>query len=128
MRGVLNKEIKGNLAIKMLKKESFRVEKMKFSKTGKETKTKIIYNHKIIFDGVPLESYDYVVNGKPALEWVMERQSVFTHEASGIVNDANDWANETMKNPRYPLNLFLRIITVSLRTMRIVNSLPKLDI
>ena len=119
----------GNLAIKMLKKEDFRVEKMKFSKTGKETdKTKIIYNHKITFDGVPLEAYDYIVNGKPALEWVMERQSISTHKASGIVNDANDWANEAMKNPRYPLDLFLSVVTVSLRTMKIVNSLPKLDI
>jgi len=119
----------GNLAIKMLKKEDFRVEKMKFAKNGKEIdKTKIIYNHKITFDDIPLEAYDYIVNGKPALEWVMERQSVSTHKASGIVNDANDWANETMKNPRYPLDLFLRVITVSLRTMKIVNSLPKLDI
>jgi predicted helicase len=25
---------------------------------------------------IPLEAYDYVVNGKPALEWVMERQVV----------------------------------------------------
>lgn len=119
----------GNLAIKMLKNEDFRVEKMKFSKTGKETdKTKIIYNHKITFDGVPLEAYNYIVNGKPALEWVMERQCVSTHKASGIVNDANNWANETMKNPRYPLDLFLSVITVSLRTMKIVNSLPKLNI
>jgi predicted helicase len=33
-----------------------------------------------------------------------------------------------MKNPKYPLELFLRVITVSLETMRIVRSLPKLDI
>ncbi|MEO8779936.1 MAG: hypothetical protein ABI389_14865 [Rhodanobacter sp.] len=47
---------------------------------------------------------------------------------SGIVNDANDWAIETMMNPRYPLDLFLRVITVSLETMKIVWALPKLDI
>jgi predicted helicase len=47
---------------------------------------------------------------------------------SGIVNDANDWATETMNNPRYPLELFLRVITVSLATMKIVKALPKLDI
>jgi predicted helicase len=119
----------GNLAIKMLKNEDFRVEKMKFSKNGKETnKTKVIYNHKITFDGIPLEAYNYIVNGKPALEWVMERQAISTHKESGIVNDANNWANETMKNPRYSLDLFLSVITVSLRTVKIVNSLPKLDI
>lgn len=48
------------------------------------------------------QAYDYVVNGKPALEWVMERQGVSTHKDSGIVNDANDWAIETMNNAAYP--------------------------
>lgn len=51
-----------------------------------------------------------------------------TDKASGIVNDANAWAIETMGNPKYPLELFLRVITVSLETVKIVNSLPKLDI
>lgn len=44
------------------------------------------------------------------------------------VNDANDWAIETMGNPRYPLELFLRVITVSLETMKIVRALPRLEI
>jgi len=69
-----------------------------------------------------------VVNGKPALEWVMERQAVTTHKDSGIKNDANAWATETVGNARYPLELFQRVITVSLATMKIVNALPKLDI
>ena len=58
----------------------------------------------------------------------MERQVVKTDKASGIVNDANDYANETVGDPRYPLELFQRVITVSLETMRIVNNLPGLDI
>ena len=37
-------------------------------------------------------------------------------------------ANETMNIPAYPLELFQRVITVSLETMKIVKSLPKLDI
>jgi len=73
--------------------------------------------------GIPLRAYDYIVNGKPALEWVMERQTVKTDKASGIVNDAN----ETVGNPAYPLELFQRIITVSLETLDIVESLPRLD-
>lgn len=68
------------------------------------------------------------MNGKSALEWVMERQAVTTDKKSGIVNDANDWAKETMGNARYPLELFLRVITVSLKTQEIVRNLPKLDI
>jgi predicted helicase len=77
---------------------------------------------------IPLEAYEYVVNGKPALEWVMDRQCVKTHKKSGIVNDANDYANETMNNPKYPLELFQRVITVSLETMKIVRKLPGMDI
>ncbi|MDD5169902.1 MAG: hypothetical protein PHN75_13875 [Syntrophales bacterium] len=59
---------------------------------------------------------------------MVERQCVETGKDSGIVNDANDWAVETMKNPRYPLELFQRVITVSLETMKIVRSLPGLTI
>jgi predicted helicase len=90
--------------------------------------SRITYNDKITLEDIPLEAYEYVVNGKPAIVWVMERQGLSTHEASGITNDANDWAIETMGNPRYPLELFLRVITVSLKTQEIVRSLPRLDI
>lgn len=108
----------------------FRVEKMKFGKGTEKAKDKSVvhYNGFITVRGIPLEAYDYVVNGKPAIEWVMERQSVTTDKASGIVKDANDWANETVGDPRYPLSLLLRVITVSLETMKIVRSLPALDI
>jgi predicted helicase len=47
---------------------------------------------------------------------------------SGIVNDANDWAIDNMHNPRFPLELFPRVITVSLETMKVVNALPQLEI
>lgn len=87
-----------------------------------------ISNKRITIKDIPVEAYDYVVNGKPALEWVMELQGVSRHKDSGIVNDANDWAIETMNNAIYPLELFLRVITVSLETMKIVKELPKLDI
>lgn len=106
--------------------EDYRVEKMKYGKN--KDKTTIIYNHKITVKNIPLEAYEYVVNGKPAIDWVVERQCVKTDKTSGIVNDANDWAVETMNNPKYPLELLLRVITVSLETMKIVRSLPKLVI
>lgn len=75
------------------------------------------------------------MGGKPALEWVMERQCVSIdkhnpekNKGSGIADDANQYAIETVGNPEYPLKLFQRVITVSLETMKIVRSLPKLDI
>jgi predicted helicase len=107
----------------------YRVEKMKFgAKRPLQDKTTVIYNANITMTGIPLEAYDYVVNGKPALEWVMERQCVKTDKASEIVNDANRYAIETVGDPAYPLMLFQRVITVSLETIKIVRSLPKLDI
>ncbi|NMX48194.1 DEAD/DEAH box helicase [Pseudomonas veronii] len=107
----------------------YRVEKMKYGKSGKEKDLSTLhYNAKITVTGIPLEAYEYVVNGKPALDWVVERQCVKTDKASGIVNDANDWAVETLSDPEYPLGLFLRVVTVSLETMKIVKSLPPLDI
>jgi predicted helicase len=110
-------------------KKFYRVKKMKFGGKGKEKdRTTVIYNENITMQNIPLEAYDYVVNGKPALEWVMERQVVKTDKKSGIVNDANDYANETVGDPKYPLELFQRVITVSLETMRIVNGLPRLEI
>jgi len=119
----------GTLFMDNFTDQDYRVERMKFAKNGKETdKTTVIYNHKITMTGIPLQAYDYIVNGKPALEWVMERQSVTTHKDSGIINDANLWAIETVGNARYPLELFQRVITVSLRTMAIVRGLPKLDV
>ncbi len=113
--------------------ESYYVTKMKFAKTkqdGKSVndKTTVVYNSFFTIKDIPLGAYDYIVNGKPALEWVMERQAVTTDKKSGIVNDANLWATETMGNAKYPLELFQRVITVSIETMKIVNALPKLDI
>lgn len=104
----------------------YRLEKMKLAKKG--DKSTVIYNHRITIKDIPESAWDYVVNGKAALDWVMERQAVRPDKASGIVNDANDWAIETMGNPKYPLELFQRVVTVSLETQKIVNSLPSLDI
>jgi len=112
----------------------YRVEKMKHPRMknseGKSVPdlSVVVYNPRITVSDIPVEAYDYVVNGKPAIEWVIERQCVKTDKKSQIVNDANDWANETMNNPRYPLDLLLRVIAVSLETNRIVAGLPVLDI
>lgn len=119
----------GELFMSSFEDKDYRVEQIKFGKKGKEVdKTTIIYNSQITITNIPIAAYDYVVNGKPALEWVMERQAVTTNKESGIVNDANLWAIETMHDAAYPLKLFQRVITVSLETMKIVKSLPMLDI
>ena len=105
---------------------NYHVDGMKF--VSKTDKTKILYNDKISISNIPLEAYEYKIGGKSAIEWVMERQSVSLQKDSAIVNDANLWAIEVMNDSAYPLKLIQRIITVSLETVKIVNSLPKLDI
>jgi predicted helicase len=93
------------------------VEKMRFA--GKDDRTAILYNQSITVSGIPQEAYDYVVNGRSAIEWVMDRYQVKVGKGSGIKNDPNDWAREHGQ-PRYILDLLLGLITVSLETMKIV--------
>ena len=114
----------------------YRVSQMRFAKkpgsdkngNSKRTddKSRIVYNEKLTIAGIPAEAYEYVVNGKSAIEWLMERYAVSTDKASGIANDPNDYAAEH-GDPAYIFNLVLRIITVSLETVKIVKALPKLQ-
>ncbi len=105
----------------------YRVQKMTFARKDKAIdKTAITYNANLTLTGIPLEAYDYVVNGKPALEWVMERYQITVDKDSGIRNDPNDWMTEH-GDPAYLVNLIKRVVRVSLETIRIVNALPPLN-
>lgn len=107
---------------------SYRVEKMKYAKTGRVAdKSTVIYNSGITVSGIPEEAHEYMLGSRSAIDWIIERYQVRTDKASGIVNDPNDWAEE-QGNPRYLLDLLARIVTVSVETVKIVKSLPQLDI
>ena len=95
---------------------------MRFPQKGQQDT--IIYNSKITISNIPAKAYEYVVNGKSAIEWIMERYQITIHSDSGIKNDPNDWAEE-VGNPRYILDLLLSIINVSVQTVDIVDGLPK---
>lgn len=99
----------------------FRVEKMRYPKKG-QTDT-IIYNSRIVLQNIPAEAYEYVVNGKSAIDWVMERYQITTHKDSGITNDPNDWSAE-VGSPRYILDLLLSVINLSVESVRLVKGLP----
>lgn len=108
--------------------EKYYVEKLSFGKNGKEVdKSTLIYNSYIRIENIPLEAYDYVINGKSAIEWIMDRYQVKVDKDSEIKNDPNDWGLEH-NNPRYILDLILSIITVSMATNEIVKRLPNLDL
>lgn len=106
---------------------NYRVEKMRFAKRDSKTLDKSIihYNAGITIENIPAEAYGYVVNGKSAIEWIMERYAVTTDKKSGITNDPNNWAKEH-EDEKYILNLLLRIINVSMQTVEIVKKLPKI--
>lgn len=107
---------------------SYRVEKMKFAgKVRAWDKSTIIYNSEITLSEIPLEAYEYEVNGRSALEWIMERYRVATDKSSGITNDPNKWSEE-QGNPRYLVELIARMVTVSVETMRITKALPALNL
>ena len=65
---------------------NYHVEKMRFGKIDSKTSNKSIihYNHSISITGIPVEAYEYVVNGKSAIEWIMERYAITTDKKSGI--------------------------------------------
>ena len=101
-----------------------KVVKMKFVKSGKTVdKTAIAYNEHLYLQDIPLQAYSYVVNGKSAIEWVMERYQVKTDKDSGILNDPNEWSDD----PNYIIKLLKKVVYVSLESVKIVDSLPELE-
>jgi predicted helicase len=105
-----------------------RVETVRYGKSGKaDDKTTILYNEWLTLSGIPERAQQYVINGRSALDWILERYRVSTDKESGIVNDANLWGEEQAK-PTYILELIKSVITVSLRTIDLVDSLPGLGL
>ncbi len=98
---------------------NWRVEKMKFSKD----KTAIIYNDFLTLKGIPPETFDYRLGTRSALEWIVDQYRIKTDKRSGIVNDPN-----RSDDPQYIVRLIGKIITVSLKTVNLVKSLPELKV
>jgi len=109
----------------------YRVTKMTYGKArvdGKQVadKTTVIYNPHITITGIPLEAQAYLLGARSALDWILERYQIKTDKPSGIVNDPNDWSREH-HHARYILDLLTKVVTVSLRTVEIVNALPRVE-
>lgn len=115
------------------KYDHYFVDKMVFPKVRNEAgklvpdKSRITYNGNITIENIPAKAYEYIVNGKSAIEWIMERYAVTQDSKSLIINDPNDWSKEH-GNPTYIYDLLLSVINLSVQTVDIVNSLPKLKL
>ncbi|WP_221408926.1 type ISP restriction/modification enzyme [Ohtaekwangia koreensis] len=84
----------------------------------------MLYNSRIRIENIPVKACEYIVNGKSAIEWIMERYQVTDTQGKRHKNDPNDWLREVEK-PTYILDLLLSIINVSVQTVDIVAGLPK---
>ena len=109
---------------------SYKVTKMRFAKkrdeNGKSVNdlSTIIFNSDITISNIPEKAYEYVVNGRSAIEWIMDQYQVKTDKKSGITDDPNDYSDDE----KYIFNLLLRIINVSVQTVDLINSLPKFEV
>ncbi|WP_285006208.1 DEAD/DEAH box helicase [Lactococcus formosensis] len=101
---------------------NYHVTKMKHPKKG--VLNTIIYNESITIKNIPEQAYDYVVNGSSAIKWIIDQYQVKTDKKSGIIDDPNEFSD----NPKYILNLLLSVITVSMRTLELIDELPEFEI
>ena len=116
--------------IKLSDSPSYKVNKMKFAKKRDENGklvndlSTIIFNSDITISNIPKKAYEYVVNGRSAIEWIIDQYQVKTDKKSGITDDPNNYS----ENEKYIFNLLLRIINVSIQTVDLINSLPKFEV
>lgn len=116
--------------ITIAEKPSYKVTKMRFAKKrdekGKSVNdlSTIIFNSDITISNIPEKAYEYVVNGRSAIEWIIDQYQVKTDKKSGITDDPNDYSTDE----KYIFDLLLRIINVSVQTVDLVNSLPKFEV
>ena len=109
---------------------NYKVRKMKFARKRnaegklKKDRSTIIFNDSITIENIPEKAYQYIINGKSAIEWIMDQYQVKTDKKSGITDDPNDYSNDK----KYIFNLLLRIINVSVQTVDLINQLPPLAI
>lgn len=109
---------------------SYKVTKMRFAKKNAENGksvndlSAIKFNSDITISNIPEKAYEYVVNGRSAIEWIIDQYQVKTDKKSGITDDPNDYSEDE----KYIFNLLLRIINVSVQTVDLINSLPKFEV
>lgn len=103
------------------KADNYSINTIKF--LSKERKDTIIFNDSITISNIPLESFNYIVNGRSPLDWVLDQYKYTIDKDSGIVDDPNRY--DEKKGGKYVFDLILSLITVSLETQKLIKELPE---
>ncbi len=80
----------------------------------------ILYNHHITITKIPQKAFDYVINGKSAIDWVIERYQKTMDKESLIENNPNDYAGG-----KYVFELLCRVIKLSLKSVDLIEKISE---
>ncbi len=78
----------------------------------------ILYNHNITITKIPQKAFDYVINGKSAIDWVIERYQKTMDKESLIENNPNDYAGG-----QYVFELLLRVVKLSEKSVDLIEKI-----
>lgn len=107
---------------KVSQQELYKVNKIRIGK--RDDKSIILFNQYITISNIPKELFDYLINGKSPIGWVIDRYQVKEDSDSGIVNDPNEYSED----PKYIFNLLLSVIAMTKEILELQKTLPKLVI
>ncbi len=80
----------------------------------------IIYNQNIAITNIPQKAFEYVVNGKSAIDWVIERYQKTMDKDSLIENNPNDYAGG-----QYVFELLCRVIKLSEKSVDLIEKISE---
>ncbi|GAA9052522.1 hypothetical protein HpHA139_11010 [Helicobacter pylori] len=86
--------------------------------TMKKIGDRINYNNHIAITKIPKKAFEYVVNGKSAIDWVIERYQKTMDKDSLIENNPNDY-----KGGKYVLELLCRVIKLSEKSVDLIEKI-----
>ncbi|KNE14466.1 hypothetical protein ACM31_07700 [Helicobacter pylori] len=110
--GEMHESVKHTTLMNAEEKGYYDVEKM--TKKGDS----IVYNKNIIITKIPKKAFDYVINGKSAIDWVIERYQKTMDKESLIENNPNDYAGG-----KYVLELLLKVIQLSVKSVDLIEKI-----
>ncbi|RVZ92696.1 type ISP restriction/modification enzyme, partial [Helicobacter pylori] len=114
--GEMHKSVKHNLLENAEIEGYYDVVQMKKDKKG----DRILYNHHITITQIPKKAFDYVINGKSAIDWVIERYSITKDKDSLIENNPNDYAGG-----KYVFELLCRVIKLSEKSVDLIEKISE---